>query len=74
MCIVALIHSRVRRVVFAEPNPDEIGGLLTAKIHSERALNHRYEAFQLPLAEVSGLCERREETTQYEESIKKVET
>jgi tRNA(Arg) A34 adenosine deaminase TadA len=52
---VALVHSRVRRVVFAEQNPDEIGGLRTARIHIERAINHRYEAFHLPLSMLNSI-------------------
>lgn len=46
MCAMALVHSRIRRVVFAESNPTEVGGLTRAKVHTERALNHRYQAYQ----------------------------
>lgn len=55
MCAMALVHSRIRRVVYAAPNPDEVGGLSEAKIHVERALNHRYAAFYLPLEALSGI-------------------
>jgi tRNA-specific adenosine deaminase 3 len=55
MCAMALVHSRVRRVVFAECNRLQVGGLTCAQIHTERALNHRYEAFHLALDKVAAL-------------------
>jgi tRNA-specific adenosine deaminase 3 len=55
MCAMALVHSRVRRVVFAECNRLQVGGLTCAQIHTERALNHRYEAFHLALDKVEAL-------------------
>lgn len=45
MCAMALLHSRIRRVYFAADNPSEVGGFTGAKIHCERALNHRFDAF-----------------------------
>lgn len=52
MCTMALVHSRIRRIIFVSYNNDEVGGLSEAKIHCEAALNHRCEAFFLPLSEV----------------------
>lgn len=49
MCAMALLHSRIRRVIFLSFNEEEIGGLHDAKIHCEPALNHRFQAFLLPL-------------------------
>lgn len=48
MCAMALVHSRIRRVIFAEWNNSLPGGLSVARVHTERALNHRYEAYYLP--------------------------
>lgn len=49
MCSMALVHSRIRRVIFASYNDEEVGGLAVAKIHNEPALNHRYDAFFIPM-------------------------
>ena len=51
MCAMALVHSRLRRVVFCLP--DARGGALgggAAKLHAQRSLNHRYHVYRLPLA------------------------
>lgn len=53
MCTMALVHSRIRRIVFVEHNEHEVGGLSEAKIHCEAALNHRCEAFFLPVSSVT---------------------
>lgn len=50
MCAMALVHSRVRRVVFAFP--DSKRGMLGAgrtdrRLHCEKSLNHRYIVFCL---------------------------
>lgn len=50
MCAMALVHSRVRRVVFVHPDPER--GMLGAgrparRLHCERSLNHRYVVFCL---------------------------
>mmetsp|Transcript_17656 Transcript_17656/g.71317 ORF Transcript_17656/g.71317 Transcript_17656/m.71317 type:complete len:277 (-) Transcript_17656:1867-2697(-) len=49
MCTMALVHSRIRRTVFSQRN-EEFGGLFGRKIHRERALNHRFEAYQVDLS------------------------
>jgi len=51
MCAMALVHSRVRRVCFCEPDTSHgaLGG--TFKLHSQRSLNHHYTVFRIPLAE-----------------------
>lgn len=54
MCAMALVHSRIRRVIFLSYNDKEVGGLTTARIHCERALNHRFEAYHLPINEIDG--------------------
>lgn len=48
MCAMALVHSRIRRVIFTQWNDLLPGGLSVARVHTERALNHRYEAYYLP--------------------------
>lgn len=51
MCAMALVHSRLRRVVFCVSDPH--GGLLGGsglRLHSKRSLNHHYMVYQLPLA------------------------
>ena len=49
MCAMALVHSRIRRVVYAAPNTHQVGGLSSVKIHAEPSLNHRYDAFFVPI-------------------------
>jgi tRNA-specific adenosine deaminase 3 len=43
MCAMAMVHSRVRRVLYALPAAD--GGALGSRyaVHSERSLNHHYQ-------------------------------
>eukprot|EP00897_Mesotaenium_endlicherianum_P010151 jgi/Mesen1/9164/ME000591S08483 len=46
MCAMALVHQRVRRVVYALAKP-EVGALgSTAKLHALKGLNHRYTAIK----------------------------
>lgn len=52
MCAMALVHSRIRRVVYAAPNGHHAGGLSSVKIHAEPSLNHRYDAFFIPIHEL----------------------
>lgn len=54
MCSMALLHSRIRRIIFLSFNEEEVGGLSDTKIHCERALNHRFQAFLLPLDSLSS--------------------
>lgn len=52
MCAMALVHSRLRRVVFCRG--DAAHGALgggAIRLHSQRSLNHHYLVYQLPLAE-----------------------
>lgn len=45
MCAMALLHSRVRRVVFGARNP-AFGGLGSrVRVHQQPALNHRYSVY-----------------------------
>ena len=45
MCSMALVHSRIRRVVYATPNP-AFGGLGSrCKIHTTPSLNHHYPVY-----------------------------
>lgn len=49
MCAMALVHSRLRRVVYCAPDPERgaLGGAF--RLHSQRSLNHRYRVYRLPL-------------------------
>ena len=49
MCAMALVHSRIRRVFFFSDNIEEVGGLRSVMIHQDPSLNHRYDAFFLPI-------------------------
>lgn len=55
MCAMALVHSRIRRVVFVAYNEDVVSGLSDAKIHNEPSLNHRFDAFYIPIDQLSGI-------------------
>jgi tRNA-specific adenosine deaminase 3 len=52
MCAMALLHSRVRRVVYCERDLQHgaLGG--SFRLHGEKSLNHHYQVFQLPRAEL----------------------
>ena len=56
MCAMALVHSRVRRVVFCRPDPEHGALASRYRLHGCRSLNHHYQVFRLPLApeEASG--------------------
>ncbi len=50
MCAMALVHSRVRRVFFAHPDPTHgmLGkGRPGRLLHAAKTINHRYTAFCL---------------------------
>jgi tRNA(Arg) A34 adenosine deaminase TadA len=49
MCAMALVHSRVRRVVFCEADPDRgaLGGRF--RLHGCRSLNHHYKVYRCRL-------------------------
>lgn len=50
MCAMAMVHSRLRRVIYCAPSA--AGGALggSFRLHSQRSLNHRYAVYRLPLA------------------------
>ena len=50
MCAMALVHSRLRRVVFSIPDSKH-GGLGGSghRLHAQRSLNHHYSVFHLPI-------------------------
>jgi tRNA-specific adenosine deaminase 3 len=54
MCGMALVHSRLRRVVYSAPDPSlgVLGG--ACRLHAQRSLNHRYAVYRLPLVGVGG--------------------
>lgn len=56
MCAMALVHARLRRVIFcrADPSRGALGG--SFKLHAERSLNHHYSVFRLPLLEAAAPC------------------
>ena len=41
MCAMALVHSRLGRVVFCNPNPAAGAVASRYRLHGERSLNHR---------------------------------
>jgi tRNA-specific adenosine deaminase 3 len=45
MCAMALVHSRVRRVVYCEPDAQlgALGGRI--RLHGQKSLNHHYQVF-----------------------------
>ncbi|KAJ2663587.1 tRNA-specific adenosine deaminase subunit tad3 [Coemansia sp. RSA 1200] len=45
MCCMALVHSRIGRLFFIEPRRED-GGISYHSIHSLKALNHHFTAFQ----------------------------
>ena len=47
MCAMALVHSRLNRVIFSEGDPENgaLGGQI--KLHSEKSLNHHYHVYQM---------------------------
>lgn len=49
MCSMALIHSRAKRVFYHHPQVHGALGSMT-KLHTNRSLNHRYEAFVVSLS------------------------
>lgn len=59
MCAMALVHSRVSRVVFcfADPAHGALGGG-HFKLHAQSSLNHHYQVFHLPLADSSDISSR----------------
>ncbi len=50
MCAMALVHSRVQRVIYCEPDPrfGSLGGC--RRLHACRSLNHNYQVYRMRLA------------------------
>jgi tRNA-specific adenosine deaminase 3 len=46
MCSMALLHSRIARVIYSAPSPTT-GGALESKyrIHQAKGLNHRFQVY-----------------------------
>lgn len=52
MCAMALVHSRLRRVIFCIPDP--VGGALGGsgvRLHAQKSLNHHYHVYRIPIAD-----------------------
>lgn len=52
MCAMALVHSRLRRIVFCEG--DESSGMLGGsgvRLHSLKSLNHHFVVYQMPMTD-----------------------
>lgn len=47
MCAMAAVHSRIARVVFANPNPARGALVSRVRLHALRSLNHRFSAYKL---------------------------
>lgn len=54
MCAMALVHSRLRRVIYCQTDPEHgaLGG--RHRLHAHRSLNHRYKVYHMPLASCSA--------------------
>ncbi|CAI5718481.1 hypothetical protein KXD40_000151 [Peronospora effusa] len=50
MCAMALVHSRVRRVIFDRANPGDGVLVSSFKLHTIKSLNHHYRVFQLAVS------------------------
>jgi hypothetical protein len=48
MCAMALVHSRLRRVVFCRPDPAAGAVASRYRLHGERSLNHRCVSWTAP--------------------------
>ena len=51
MCAMALVHSRIRRVVYALPSADQGALGSRYRLHTERALNHHFAVYRGFLAD-----------------------
>jgi tRNA-specific adenosine deaminase 3 len=53
MCSMGMVHSRLARVVYCQPDPQHgaLGGKL--RLHAHRSLNHHYLVYQLPVKDPS---------------------
>ena len=47
MCTMAMVHSRVGRLFFIEPNPKYGGVMNQAHINQSPKINHRFRAFRM---------------------------
>ena len=47
MCSMALVHSRVSRVFFAEPSPTNGGLYSVARLQTVTSLNHAFEVYKV---------------------------
>jgi len=54
MCAMALLHSRIRRVIYCRP--DALHGALGGRhrLHAQRSLNHHYRVYHMPLLAGGG--------------------
>jgi tRNA-specific adenosine deaminase 3 len=53
MCSMGMVHSRLARVVYGQPDPQHgaLGGKL--RLHAQRSLNHHYMVYQLPVKDLN---------------------
>jgi len=45
MCSMALLHSRISRVIFCEKSPEDGGLGSRFKIHCQKNLNHKFQVY-----------------------------
>ena len=57
MCAMALLHSRVRRVIYGSLNADSGGLGSRTRVHEIAQLNHHYQVYRLTAGSVWSECE-----------------
>ncbi len=47
MCAMALVHARIRRLIYLQGTSTKTAGITVSGVHQEARLNHRYHAYRL---------------------------
>lgn len=54
MCAMALVHSRIRRVIYCQKDPSHGALGSTLQVHGLKGINHRYDVYHLPWLNAEG--------------------